>query len=163
MTAVIIILVVIAVLLIILAILSGVMNRSRTTMNPKPGILWRDRKHTFMGLPWSFEKYSLDEGRLFVEKGLFTTRSNEVRLYRILDVSLKQTLWQKILGLGTIKVDSSDRNMKVFLIPNICHPVDVKELLSKTVEAERQKKRISGREFIVEDGADDIDVDEFDV
>ncbi|MCR4909308.1 MAG: PH domain-containing protein [Lachnospiraceae bacterium] len=140
------------------------MNRSRPSFDHKGGLLWKDRKHTFLGLPWSFEKYSLDEERLFIEKGLLTTRSNEVRLYRILDLSLKQTLGQKILGLGTVKVDSSDKNMKMFLIPNICHPVKVKELLSKTVEAERQKKRISGREFIVEDGDDDgVDVDEFDI
>ncbi len=163
MEIVIIVLVSILVLFLVLFVIAAVTNRSRKSIKPKEGLLWMDRKHTFLGLPLSFEKYSLDEGRLYISKGLFTTRSNEVRLYRILDVSLKETLWQKILGLGNVKVDSSDRNMKVFVIPNICHPAEVKEILSRTVEAERQRKRISGREFLMEDQNDDVDVDDFDV
>ena len=51
--------------------------------------IWKDRKRNALGLPWTFTKYSLSEDRLFVESGLLKTVENEVRLYRILDLSLR--------------------------------------------------------------------------
>ena len=34
-------------------------------------VVWKDRKRNFLGLPWTFTKYSLSEDRFFIEKGLF--------------------------------------------------------------------------------------------
>ena len=65
--------------------------------------------------------------------------------------------------MGTIKVDSSDKTMKCFELKNIKNPKEVKEQLSELVEEERQRKRISGREYMVDhdhDGYDDYDDDE---
>ena len=51
--------------------------------------LWHDKKRTLFGLPLSFTKYSLSEERLFIEKGFLNKQEDEVRLYRIMDISLK--------------------------------------------------------------------------
>ena len=64
--------------------------------------LWSDRKRTFLGLPWSFTKYNLTEERLFIETGFFNKKEDEVRLYRITDVSLTRSFGQRIVGVGTI-------------------------------------------------------------
>ena len=32
-------------------------------------IVWKDRKRTLFGLPWSFTKYSLSDDRLFISTG----------------------------------------------------------------------------------------------
>ena len=68
----------------------------------KKTYLWQSRKRNFLGLPWSFTKYSLDEERLYINTGLFTSTEDEVRLYRITDVTLKRGLGQKLFGMGTI-------------------------------------------------------------
>ncbi|MBP3618685.1 MAG: PH domain-containing protein [Lachnospiraceae bacterium] len=118
-------------------------------------ILWRARKRlTFFGLPWTFTVYRLTKDRLLIKTGFFTTREDEVRLYRILDISLKRTLIQKMFGLGTIQCHSSDKTMGHFNIVNVKHSYDVKNLLSDLIEKERMEKRVSNREFISDPDCD---------
>lgn len=119
-------------------------------------IIWKDRKRIFFGLPWTFTKYSLSEDRLFISTGFFSVKEDEVRLYRIMDVSLERKLWQRMCGLGTIKCCSADKTMGDFEIKNIKKSREVKEMLSNMVEDERTKKKVSSREFM------DHESDEFD-
>ncbi len=111
-------------------------------------IIWKDRKRIFFGLPWTFTKYSLSEDRLFISTGFFSVKEDEVRLYRIMDVSLERKLWQRMCGLGTIKCCSADKTMGDFEIKNIKKSREVKEMLSNMVENERTKKKVSSREFM---------------
>ena len=120
--------------------------------------IWKERKRNALGLPWTFTKYVLTDDRLFITTGLLKTVEDEVRLYRIMDLSLSQTLSQKIFGIGTIHVSSADKSMKDFEIKNIKKPRDVKEQLSKLVEENRDKKRVTNREFMGEDA--DLDDDD---
>ncbi len=113
--------------------------------------IWKERKRNALGLPWTFTKYALTDDRLFITSGLLKTVEDEVRLYRIVDLSLSQTLSQKIFGIGTIQVSSADKSMRDFEIKNIKKPRDVKEQLSKLVEENRDKKRVTNREFMGED------------
>lgn len=121
--------------------------------------IWKERKRNALGLPWTFTKYALTDDRLFITSGLLKTVEDEVRLYRIMDLSLNQTLSQKIFGIGTILVSSADKSMRDFEIKNIKKPRDVKEQLSKLVEENRDKKRVTNREFMGEeaDFGDDDD------
>ena len=126
-------------------------------------LLFKQRKRNWCGLPWSFTIYSFDEERIFIESGVFSKKEDEVRLYRVLDLSLERSFLQRIFKMGTIKVDSSDKTMKCFELKNIKNPKEVKEQLSELVEEERQRKRISGREYMVDhdhDGYDDYDDDD---
>ena len=126
-------------------------------------ILFKQRKRNWCGLPWSFTIYSFDDERLFIERGVLSKKEDEVRLYRILDLSLERSFLQRIFKMGTIKVDSSDKTLKCFELKNIKNSKEVKEQLSKLIEEERQRKRISGREYMVDhdhDGYDDYDDDD---
>ncbi len=119
--------------------------------------LWQDKKRTLFGLPLSFTKYRLDRERLYIEKGFFTKKEDEVRLYRILDLSVTRTLGQRIFGLGTIRCCSADKTLGDFEILSVKKPREVKELISENVERERTEKRVSNREFMSHDGHDDYD------
>lgn len=110
-------------------------------------MVWKDRKRNALGLPWTFTIYSLSEDRLFVKSGLLRTVENEVRLYRILDLSLSRTLFQKIFGIGTVQVSSADKTLGDFELKNIKRPEEIKELLSNLVEENREKKRVTSREY----------------
>lgn len=114
-------------------------------------LIWKERKRNALGLPWTFTTYALSEDRLFITSGLLKTVENEVRLYRVLDLSLSKTLSQKIFGIGTIKVSSADKTMGDFEIKNIKKPDEIKERLSNLVEENREKKRVSGREYMGEE------------
>ena len=116
--------------------------------------VWSDKKRTLFGMPLSFTSYALSEDRLFIRTGALTKVEDEVWLYRILDVTLRQTLTQRINGVGTIHCCSSDASLKEFSLENIRHPREVKELLSNMVEAQREKKRVYFHENLASDPAE---------
>lgn len=90
-----------------------------------------------------------------VDTGFLSRSEEEVRLYRILDLTLKRGLVQRIFGLGTIHCCTADKTAPELNIKNIKQPAMVKELLSELVEEERTRKRVSSREFMVGDDTDD--------
>lgn len=114
----------------------------------KKPVLWKDRKRTFLGLPLSFTRYRLTDESLTVDTGFFNSTEDEVRLYRITDVTLKRSFGQKLLGIGTIHCDSSDVTMQNFDIKNVKNPKKVKELLSKLVNESRMRNRVYTSESV---------------
>ena len=118
---------------------------------------WKDRKRTIFGLPWSFTVYKLTDEKLLIETGVFSKYEEEIRLYRIMDVTLKRSLEQRLFGLGTIHCCSADKSSPEFDIKRIKNSARVKELLSDMVESQRAAKRVSSREFMQ---ADDDFVDD---
>lgn len=121
--------------------------------------VWQDKKRPLFGLPLSFTKYSLTEERFFVETGFLSKKEDEVRLYRIMDVSLTRTVFQRMFGVGTIHCCSADKTMGDFDIVSVKEPREVKEMLSEMIEKERMAKRVSNREYMTHDHNDYDDVD----
>ena len=73
---------------------------------------WSDRSRIF-GLPITFTKYSMSDDRIFCEKGLLNMKFEEILLYRVRDISMKITLGQRIFGVGSILLQSSDKTAPV--------------------------------------------------
>jgi uncharacterized membrane protein YdbT with pleckstrin-like domain len=124
---------------------------AKKTKVPKKTYLWHDRKRNFLGLPWTFTKYCLDQDRLFINTGIFNTTEDEVRLYRITDITLKRSFWQRLIRTGTIHCDSSDATQKNFDIKNVKHPKEVKDMLSKLVDESRLRNRVYTSESVTPD------------
>lgn len=118
-------------------------------------IVWQDRKRVWCGLPWTFTKYELNNDKLIIKTGFFTQNQDEVRLYRILDLSLRRNLLQRMFGLGTICCHSVDKTMKNFDIKNIKDSENVKNQLSDLIEEARKANRVSSREFMTDQEDDD--------
>lgn len=119
-------------------------------------LLWKERKRIWCGLPWTFTIYSYDEERCYIKTGVLNQREDEVRLYRIQDLTVTRSLLQRIFGMGTILVNSSDKTMGDFEIKNIKNVMEVKEKLSELVELQRDKKRVYTRENVITDHEDMI-------
>ena len=125
-------------------------------------MIWADRKR-HMGLPLSFTRYSLSEDRLFTERGFLSLHSEEVLLYRIRDIELKMSLWQRIFGMGTICLSSSDASAPRLELVNVKAPRDVKELIHKRVEKAKKERRVRPMEMVDGGDCDDPDgPDDFD-
>ena len=129
----------------------------------KMNFLWKDRRRR-MGLPLSFTRYALTEDRLFLDTGFFNLRSEEILLYRVRDINLRRSLWQRIFGVGSIRVLSSDKSTPDLLIKNVQNPLEVKELLHRQVEEMKISRRVRLGEVMGDigeaddlDGADDLD------
>ena len=117
--------------------------------------LWKDRKRYF-GMPLSFTRYMLSEDRLFISVGFFSIKDDEVLLYRVRDIDTQRTLWQRIFGVGTVTVVSSDKTMPTLVLKNIKDPVMVKELIHKQVEEMKIQRRVRLNEI---SGDTDCDCD----
>ena len=124
-------------------------------------LIWEDRKH-FMWFPWSFTKYYIENERLMIEAGLLKTTLDETLLYRIVDVTMVQTLTGKIFGTGDLIVKTKVDSNPEIVLKNISEPKKVRSLLSELVEDSRQRKNVVGREFYGEHSYADEIVDEED-
>ena len=109
-------------------------------------VVWKDRKR-FLGMPLSFTRYEVTKDRFICKVGFLRTETNELLLYRILDIRLVRTLWQKIFGVGTITLFNADKSDSTLVLKNIAKPDAVRKFLSKIVEQQRADKGITGREI----------------
>ena len=120
--------------------------------------LWKDRKRYF-GLPLSFTRYCLSDDRLFISEGFLTIKDDEILLYRVRDIDTRRTLWQRLFGVGTVVVASSDKTMPNLVLKNIKDPLFVKELIHKQVEETKIKRRVRFGEIMTDADGDGIDDD----
>lgn len=130
----------------------------------KNDIIWKDRKRYF-GLPLSFTRYSLSDDRLFLSVGFLNIKDEEVLLYRIRDINTSRTLWQRLFGVGTITVLSSDKSLPTLQLQNVKNPMEVKELLHDQVEAMKIRRKVRVGEIMAsnfDEDADDEELDEID-
>lgn len=119
--------------------------------------VWSDRKRIIFGLPWSVTRYHLNKDKLIIDSGFLNRTEEEIRLYRIVDVSLKRPLGQRFWGLGTVHLCTADKTSPEIDIRRVKNPRRVKELISDMVEAARDEKNITIREFINTQDNDDHD------
>lgn len=119
----------------------------------KEKILWTDRKrHTIFSLPLSFTKYTLTETKLIIQRGCFNLREDEIQLYRVRDIAFKQNFYERLCRVGSIHLCSTDAMTPEIDIRRIKNPRDVKEVLSKTIEACRKANGIRTSEIIGDHG-----------
>ena len=98
-------------------------------------------------MPISFTSYSISDDRLFRESGFLNRTYEEVLLYRIRDISLTRTLGQRLLGVGTIIIHSSDKSSSTLEIRNVKAPRQVKELIHQLVEESKARRHFRFGEF----------------
>lgn len=120
----------------------------------KTEYVWKDRKRIIFGLPWTFTVYKLTDEKLFIETGFFSKREEEIRLYRVMDLTLKRPFGQRLWGLGTIHCCTADKSTPEFDILRVKKSKEVKDMISDMVEKQREEKRIAAREFMSDDSFD---------
>ena len=114
-------------------------------------IVWKDRKR-ILGMPITFTRYNLVKKenswyKLFITTGLLSTHEEEVQLFRIFDLSLYQSLFDKIFNVGTITLYCNDEsNSKLYLV-KVKNPVKVRNMLASLIEEDRKRKNMRVNEF----------------
>lgn len=111
--------------------------------------IWCDKKRiVFFGLPLSFTRYTLTPSKFLLETGFFRKKEDETRLYRITDVSMTRGFWERLFGLGTIQLLSSDTSTPKLLLKHIRRPKIVKEVLSQAIEQCRRENGVRTSEMV---------------
>ena len=96
----------------------------------------------FFGLPWTFTKYEVREDMITITKGLVNTTENDCYMYKVQDVQLKSSLWEKIFSLGTVVCYTGDTTNPVLLLEHIRNARVIKNYILEASEEARLKRRV---------------------
>jgi membrane protein YdbS with pleckstrin-like domain len=84
-------------------------------------------------------RYRMTNYRLFIVRGLLARQHDELELIRVDDVSVRQNLVQRMFGVGTVHVLSTDATSPRLDMDGIADPLELKELLRENVRARRAR------------------------
>lgn len=114
----------------------------------KDTVIWKDKRRPLFGKPWSFTTYILYPDRLIVKSGLVRIRTDILMLYRILDIAMTQTFFDRMFDVGTIQLSTADKSTPKLSILSVKDPERVLNMISDRVEDIREAKGIRPHEFI---------------
>ncbi|MBE5822565.1 MAG: PH domain-containing protein [Butyrivibrio sp.] len=114
------------------------------------------------GLPWTFTKYEIRENDFTIIKGFFTVRENDCYMYKISDVEITRSLLQRMAGLSTIVLYTSDVTDRTIIMKNIRHGKEIKDFLLQASESARLRRRTVSMQNIGFGAGDIHDVDDVD-
>jgi uncharacterized membrane protein YdbT with pleckstrin-like domain len=85
-------------------------------------------------------KYRLTNHRLFHEQGILRRVTDRIEIIDIDDVTFEQGIVERMLGVGTIRVTSSDRTSPELHMPGIDQVKEVADTIDQARRAERQRR-----------------------
>lgn len=83
-------------------------------------------------------KYTLTTQRLKIENGFFSKRIDEIELFRIKDTRVRLGFFEKLVGYGTIEIESTDKTR----VPPLKHMKNVIEKREE-IRGASQKSRVA--------------------
>lgn len=93
------------------------------------------------------ESYTLTTERLRLKKGVLNQVFDEVELYRVKDVTLTRSMVQRMFGLGTVTMQTSDQGQETICIDSVRGSEELREQLRKQVEIIRERKGVREVDF----------------
>ena len=115
------------------------------------------KRWLFLGLPFTFTKYVIKEDMITVDTGVFTKVKNDCYMYKVQDVEHTASIWERMVGLGTIVCYTGDTTHPKLLIEHIRNSKAIKEFILKESEEARLKRRTVNMLDIGSGEAGDID------
>ena len=99
------------------------------------------KRWLFLGLPFTFTRYMIKEDMITVDTGVFTKVENDCYMYKVQDVEHTASIWERMVGLGTIVCYTGDTTHPQLLIEHIRNSKQIKEFILKESEEARLKRR----------------------
>ena len=134
--------------------------KKENNIDDDDAVIFKERKRLlFLGLPWTFTKYTITPSFITVESGLLSTTEDDCYMYKVADVKLTTSLMERIFKLGTIVCYTGDVTNPELKLVHVKHSREIKSYLLKQSEAARLKRRTLNTVDIGAHGADMADLD----
>ncbi len=117
------------------------------------------KRWLFLGLPFTFTKYTVKEDMITIAEGLFKTVENDCYMYKVQDVEHSATLMEKMFRLGTVTCYTGDTTHPQLILTHIKNSKAVKEFILRQSEEERLRRRTVNMLDIGSDEVDDVSGD----
>ena len=120
------------------------------------------KRWLFLGLPWTLTKYTVKDEMITINTGLFSTRENDCYMYKVQDVELVVSLWERIFKMGTIICYTGDTTNPKLYIEHVKNAKVIKDFILEASETARMKRRTMNTLRIdanvdMDDGQGDLD------
>ena len=119
--------------------IDGVPGGERIVWKGRPSKLWSPR----LALT---NRYRLTTQRLIFERGFIGRHTEEIDLYRVNDVGVKQNPFERMVNMGDIYIASGDESTPVKYLHNVKDTIRVKDILREAARQERHRRRVLIRE-----------------
>lgn len=111
---------------------------------------WLAAALAIVPLPWAgwrwlrlrLTRYELTRERIRVRSGVFTRHLEEIEIYRVKDTELTLAFWQRLVGIGTVVIHSSDQTRPILPLAGIAGPEQVRESIRQACEASRRARGV---------------------
>lgn len=115
----------------------------------------------FFGLPWTFTKYTLNDDIVTIKKGFLSITEDDAYMYKVQDVRLTKSFWERIFGLSTVVLYTGDITHPEIKLVHIKRGSEIKNfLLDASEEARRKRRTLHSMNIGMDDDASDmIDLD----
>lgn len=101
-----------------------------------------EKKRTkIFGLPWTFTTYTIDENKVTIKSGFLNTVEDDAYMYKIQDVRLVRSFFERIFNLGTLVCFTGDTTHPELKLVHIRRAGEIKEFLMNASEEARIKRR----------------------
>jgi uncharacterized membrane protein YdbT with pleckstrin-like domain len=94
-------------------------------------------------------RYQLTTQRLFIHRGLIAKRFDEIELFRVKDVVVRQNFLQRLLKCGSIMVISTDDTCPRLEMSGLADPLPLKEEIRSCYKNARAQVGLRATEFIM--------------
>ncbi len=121
--------------------IDGIPGGERLLWQGRPSWLWSPRMALTV-------RYRLTNQRLIMESGFIGRQTEEIDLYRVNDVAVKQNAFERIVGMGDIDLTSADASTPHRVLHNIGGPIRIKDLIREASRQERDRRRVLLREDV---------------
>ncbi len=115
------------------------------------------KRWLFLGLPFTFTKYTIKEDIITVDTGLFKTVENDCYMYKVQDVQHSATLIEKMFRLGTVVCFTGDTTHPQLILEHIKNSRTIKDFILEQSEQARLKRRTVNMLDIGSDDMQDLD------
>ncbi|MCM1044604.1 MAG: PH domain-containing protein [Candidatus Gastranaerophilales bacterium] len=99
------------------------------------------KRWLFLGLPFTFTKYTIKEDMLTISEGLLKTVENDCYMYKVQDVEHSASLMEKLFKLGTVTCYTGDTTHPKLYLSHIRNSKVIKDFILRESEEARLKRR----------------------